>query len=494
MKTLLLHPNDSVKVVVESDNPEFFPGIKIARQLIKKNSSIIKYGVKIGVAKTDIEKGDKVNEDVMGEIDTFEISRKNESFNYSFKLPERLKNFYGYLNKDGSAGTRNYLCISTSVNCVAGVVEHAVKKIKEELLPKYKKVDGIVLLNHTYGCGVAINAKDSNIPKRTLVNLTLNPNFGRYCLLVGLGCEKMSHEIYLKYLSNQNEKNNFVFDSIYFQDINENGFNGIINEVCKKAEEGLKYLNQRKRCKIPISKLNIGMQCGGSDGLSGITANPLLGVVSDLIINQGGTTIFSENTECMDAEKFLISRCKNYQIADKLKSEFDWYRSYLEKNNVDRSANITPGNKSGGLSSISEKALGSISKSGSKVIEDVISPGERTKRMGLNFLSGPASDFICGTLQLAAGANIHIFTTGRGTPYSIDGFPVIKISSNSKIYKKWFDIIDFDAGKLIYEQELNEVALDLFSFIIKVASGEKTCAEKLNISNGIVLFNPAPIT
>jgi galactarate dehydratase len=174
--------------------------------------------------------------------------------------------------------------------------------------------------------------------------------------------------------------------------------------------------------------------------------------------------------------------------------EFDWYREYLGSHGVDRTANTTPGNKSGGLSTITEKALGSIAKSGNSEILDVISPGMRTRKKGLNFLSGPASDFICGTLELAAGANIHLFSTGRGTPYSIDGFPVIKIGTNTKLKQKWFDLIDFDAGKVAFGQSINECALLLMQEIQKVASGQKTAAEKLEISNDLVLFNPAAIT
>ena len=188
------------------------------------------------------------------------------------------------------------------------------------------------------------------------------------------------------------------------------------------------------------------MQCGGSDAFSGITANPLLGHLSDTLIAAGGSTIFSENTECMDAEFYLKGRCLNSDISAVLSAEFDWYRDYLSRSAVDRTANTTPGNKLGGLSTIAEKALGSVAKSGTAQITGVIKPGERCINQGLNYLSGPASDFICGTLQMAAGANFHIFTTGRGTPYSIDGFPVLKVSSNSELKQKWFDLIDFDAG------------------------------------------------
>lgn len=494
METLLLNPIDTVEVVLGAADHRFVPGSKVARMAMPKGSDIVKLGVTIGIAAQDIAAGDLVDHRVMQELEEPQISRNHDGLALEAEQPEHLRYFDGYLNDDGSAGTRNYLCIATSVHCVSAVTEHAMRVIQRDLLPKYENVDGVVLLDHSYGCGVAIDARDAHIPKRTLSNLMLNPNFGGYVLLIGLGCEKLRHEMLLTSLSQGRQQSPLRFDSLYIQSVEEPGFAAIISVICKKAENALEYLNSRIRQRLPVSKLVVGMQCGGSDAFSGISANPMLGLVSDMLVNAGGTSMFSENTECMDAESYLMTRCVNAGVAEKLQEEFAWYRQYLARGGADRTANTTPGNKAGGLSSISEKALGSIAKAGRADIVDVIAPGERVKLPGLSYLSGPASDFICGTLQLAAGANMHVFTTGRGTPYSIDGFPVVKVSTSTLLFTQWYDIIDFDAGRVLSGEDMQQCALEFFEMMLKIASGEPTAAEKLGLNNGLVLFNPAPIT
>lgn len=494
MKTLLLDPSDTVEVVLTSSNQHVMPGSKLAHRDIYKGEDIVKMGVTIGRATETIAAGSLVDHRVMKELSAPVVHRNQRKDLELPDLPKRLTQFMGYVNADGSVGTRNYLCIATSVQCVSGVMEHAVKRIKQEILPCYPNVDGVVLLNHAYGCGVAIDAVDAEIPKRTLRNIMLNPNFGRYTFLVGLGCEKLQHNIIVDGLSKRDENPVMEHDSLYFQSVEGDGFRAIIDAICYRVEAALVKLNTRKREPVSISKLVVGMQCGGSDSFSGITANPVMGLVSDLLVRAGGSTMFSETTECIDALPYLKRRCATNDVGKRLSGEFEWYRRYLDRGGVDRAANSTPGNKAGGLSSISEKALGSIAKAGNSSIVDVIPPGNRLVVPGLNFLSGPASDFICGTLQLAAGANMHLFSTGLGTPYSIYGFPVIKISSSTQLYKHWFDIIDFDCGRMLAGRRPDELAIELLELVVHVASGHATCAEKLGISNDIVLFNPAPVT
>jgi len=494
LNMLRLSSIDNVEVVVGSKNGNITPGSKVACQEISKGSAVIKLGVAIGIATENISEGSIVDHRVMDELEMPMVRRNDQNRQAAISLPSHLTHFNGYLNLDGSAGTRNYLCIATSVQCVSGVAEHAVKKIRDELLPLYKNVDGIVLLNHAYGCGVAIDAPEAKIPRRTLNNLMRNPNFGGYVLLVGLGCEKLRHEMMLSQISENEEAAHYRYDSLYLQSVVETGFAALVSAIVKKAEQALVFLDSRCREKMPISSLVIGMQCGGSDAFSAITANPMLGHMSDALVAAGAATIFSENTECMDAEPFLVERCANDEVASALRKEFEWYRNYLTKGGVDRAANTTPGNRIGGLSTISEKALGSIAKSGTAPIIDVISPGERSRRQGLSYLSGPASDFICGTLQLAAGANMHVFTTGRGTPYSLDGFPVLKVSTNTNLAERWFDIIDYDAGQMLTGKSLEQSVIEFLELIVRTASGLQTTAERLGISNDIVLFNPAPVT
>jgi galactarate dehydratase len=280
------------------------------------------------------------------------------------------------------------------------------------------------------------------------------------------------------------------------QDESFNGFNEMVEGALKMAEAHLVKLNKRSRESCPASELVVGMQCGGSDAFSGITSNPVAGFAADLVIRAGGSVMFSEVTEVRDAIHLLVPRAINPKVGKALLDEMKWYDDYLLQDKVDRSANPSPGNKLGGLSNIVEKALGSIAKSGTSPIADVLGPGEKIRRKGLTFAATPASDFVCGTLQLASGMNIHVFMTGRGTPYGLSMVPVIKVGSNSKLSKRWFDLIDLDAGQVaLGEKTIEEMGLELFHLILDVASGKKQVAcDKLGLHNDLVLFNPGPVT
>jgi galactarate dehydratase len=354
-------------------------------------------------------------------------------------------------------------------------------------------VDDIVALNHTYGCGVAIDAPASIIPIRTLQNIAKNPNFGGEVLVIGLGCEKLQPERLLP----ENLAHTTTGDNqLIMQDDAFHGFHDMVEGIMKPAETVLKKLNQREREQCPASELVVGLQCGGSDALSGITANPVLGFAADLIVRAGGSVMFSEVTEVRDAIESLVARAVNADVGQALLDEMQWYDHYLQQGHVDRSANTTPGNKKGGLSNIVEKALGSVAKSGTSPIADVLKPGERLRKKGLTFAATPASDFVCGTLQIAAGMNMHVFTTGRGTPYGLSMVPVIKVSSNSQLRARWFDLIDFDAGPIAFgEKTIEEMGWELFQLILEVASGKKHVAcDKLKLHNDLVLFDPGPVT
>ncbi|NLY08934.1 MAG: galactarate dehydratase, partial [Tissierellia bacterium] len=240
----------------------------------------------------------------------------------------------------------------------------------------------------------------------------------------------------------------------------------------------------------------LGLQCGGSDALSGMTANRVFGYVADRLVDYGASVIFSEVTEIRDAAHILISRIEDKDLRKKFIEEMKWYDNYLEESSVDRSANPSPGNKEGGLISVIDKAMGSVAKSGSSDITDVLSPGELIKKSGLTFAATPASDFVCGTQQLASGINIMMFSTGRGTTYNLHQVPVIKVSTNNSLAKKWDDLIDFNAGDIALGkssvEELGEILLDL---LIDSASGNyKTKADELGLYNQLAVFNPAPIT
>ncbi len=239
----------------------------------------------------------------------------------------------------------------------------------------------------------------------------------------------------------------------------------------------------------------MGVQCGGSDAFSGVTANPAVGYATDLLVRAGATVMFSEVTEVRDGIDQLTARAATPEVAQAMIREMQWYDDYLVRGGVDRSANTTPGNKAGGLSNIVEKAMGSIVKSGSSPIVGVLSPGEKLTRKGLIYAATPASDFICGTLQLAAGMNIHVFTTGRGTPYGLAAVPVIKVATRDDLARRWHDLMDINAGRIASgSASIEEVGWEMFLLMLDVASGKKTWAEHHKLHNALVLFNPAPVT
>jgi galactarate dehydratase len=469
-------------------------GHKVALVPIAKGEKIVRYGQIIGYAAESIAQGGWVQEKqvelpIPPDLDTIPLTSA------PLKELEPLEGytFDGYRNADGSVGTKNMLGITTSVQCVAGLTDYVAKRIKEELLPKYPNVDGVVAMNHSYGCGVAINAPAAVVPIRTIKNMATNPNFGGEVLVIGLGCEKLIPETLLPARSNDSTK---LPSILVMQDESFHGFNEMAEGVMKLAEEYLKKLNKRKRETCPASDLIVGMQCGGSDAFSGITCNPVAGFAADLIVRAGGSVMFSEVTEVRDAVHLLVPRTINQTVAEKLLDEMKWYDDYLLKGQVDRSANPSPGNKKGGLSNVVEKALGSIAKSGTSPIVDVLAPGEKIRKKGLTYAATPASDFVCGTLQMASGMNIHVFMTGRGTPYGLSMVPVIKVGSNSKLSNRWFDLIDLDAGQVALGQKtIEEMGWELFQLILDVASGKKQVAcDKLGLHNDLVLFNPGPVT
>lgn len=462
---------------------------KIALEDININDKIIRYGVVIGFANCNIKKGQWINENMLELPSPPPLNEMIFGTNIVSDLPEPIiRTWQGYKNKNGYAATRNILGINTTVQCVTGVVNIAIEKIKKELLHKYPNVDDVVAINHAYGCGVAIKALDANIPIRILQNIIKHPNFGDQIMLIGLGCEKLTPDMLLE--CDDNNKDNVII----LQD--HNGFDAMLKAILEMAENKLKILNKRKRETLPLSDLLIGLQCGGSDAFSGITANPATGYASDMLVSGGATVLFSEVTEVRDGVHLLANRCTNKISFDKLIEQMQWYDKYLQKSNVDRNANPTPGNKKGGLSNIVEKAMGSIAKSGLSPIVDVLAPGERPTKKGLIFAATPASDIVCGPCQIASGIGLQVFMTGRGTPYGLAVAPVIKICSRTETKEHWSDLIDIDAGLIATGQStIAEIGTIIFEEILDVASGKKqTYAEKYKLYNDMCIFNPAPIT
>jgi len=476
-------------------------GHKVALVDIAAGQPVLRYNVSIGTAKQNIQAGSWVHERLL-DMPTARHFDNLPMATAAVPSTEPLDayTFEGYRNADGSVGTRNILAVTTTVQCVAGVVDLAVQKIKQELLPQYSNVDDVVGIEHAYGCGVAIDAPDAVIPIRTLRNISLNPNFGNEVLVVSLGCEKLPPQRLLPpgsfpLMPTQSESDGP--DTVCLQDEEHVGFMSMVQHIVDSAKPHLERLNARRRQTVSASELVVGVQCGGSDAFSGVTANPVVGYAADLLVRAGATIMFSENTEVRDAVAQLTHRAANAEVAQSIVRELSWYDQYLQRGHADRSANTTPGNKAGGLSNIVEKAMGSIVKSGSMPIQHVLAPGEKLKpnQKGLVFAATPASDFICGTLQLAAGMNLHVFTTGRGTPYGLQACPVIKVATRTDLAKRWHDLMDLNAGRVADgEISIEEGGWALFQMMLDVASGRKTWAEHWKLHNALVLFNPAPIT
>jgi galactarate dehydratase len=481
-------------------------GHKVALASIKAGDAVLRYGVVIGRAARDLPAGAWVHERVLEMPPARSLDGLPLATGPHPKLPPLTDyTFQGYRNADGSVGTRNLLAITTTVQCVVGVVGHAVERIRRELLPQYPNVDDVVAIEHGYGCGVAIDAPDAVIPIRTLRNIAKNPNFGGEVMVVSLGCEKLQPERLLPPGSlpiravSAHDDSTEGLDVVCLQDAAHVGFQSMIDSILRQAKLHLARLNARQRETVPASALVVGVQCGGSDAFSGVTANPAVGFCADLLVRAGATVMFSETTEVRDGVEQLTRRAATPELAQAMIDEMAWYDAYLKRGTVDRSANTTPGNKSGGLSNIVEKAMGSIIKSGTAPITGVLSPGEhlsdRGIKSGLVYAATPASDFICGTLQLAAGMNLHVFTTGRGTPYGLAQCPVVKVATRSDLARRWHDLMDVNAGRIADgELTVEEMGWELFRTLLDVASGKKTWAEQWRLHNDLVLFNPAPIT
>ena len=475
-------------------------GHKVALLDLPLDAPVIRYGIPIGYAAQAIPAGSWVSELLLKMPDARELD--NLPIATVKPIPQEPLEGYtfeGYRNADGSVGTRNILAITTTVQCVSGVVDYAVQRIKTELLPKYPNVDDVVGIEHTYGCGVAIDADGAEIPIRTLRNISLNPNFGGEVMVVSLGCEKLQPNRLLPPGSipiNDQRGSNQELDVVCLQDDEHIGFMSMINSIMESAKVHLERLNARRRETVPASELVVGVQCGGSDAFSGVTANPAVGFCTDLLVRAGASVMFSEVTEVRDGIDQLTSRATTPEVAQAMIDEMAWYDAYLKRGKVDRSANTTPGNKKGGLSNIVEKAMGSIIKSGTSPISGVLSPGNKLKQKGLIFAATPASDFICGTLQLAAGMNLHVFTTGRGTPYGLAAVPVIKVATRTDLARRWNDLMDINAGKIADgTATIEDIGWEMFHMMLEVASGrKKTFAEQWKLHNAISLFNPAPVT
>jgi len=499
-----VNPRDNVAIVVHPEGVAegvVLPGglpvresipqaHKVALSEIASGGAVLRYGQTIGTANRNIAAGSWVREEFLD----LPAAPALDQLPLATEVPAPLAplagyTFEGYRNADGSVGTRNILGIATTVQCVAPTVDYAVRRIKAELLPRFPNVDDVVAITHSYGCGVDIDAPGAQIPIRTLKHISLHANLAGDPLVVSLGCEKLQPA---RLFGNELP---VLGDPSVIRLQDQRGFAEIVAAIMTAAEARLARLNARHRQTCPASDLVVGLQCGGSDAFSGVTCNPAVGYAADLLVRAGATVMFSEVTEVRDAIHLLTPRAATAEIARALIREMQWYDDYLAGGRADRSANTTPGNKRGGLANIVEKALGSVAKAGSTAIRAVATHGEKVTAKGLVFAATPASDFICGTQQLAS-MNLHVFTTGEGTPYGLALVPVIKVSSRTALAEKWHDLIDIDAGRIATgHASIEDVGWDIFRTILGVASGSrKTWAERWGLGNALSPFNPGPVT
>ena len=466
--------DDSIGELGLSARTDIPKGHKVAKRAIPSGEAVFKYGQIIGRSTKDISAGEHVH--------THNIEFTDHKSGYEFATEVQNKSrvadnaeFLGYQRDDGTVGTRNYIGILTSVNCSGSVAKFVAEEAeKSGLLTRYKNVDGVVPIVHGSGCGMANSGEGYDLLFRTLSGYARNPNFAAI-LLIGLGCEVMQITDLVGKNRLQNEES-FRYMTIQ----SEGGTSKTIERGMSTLTELLEYADQSKRQPSSVSKLTVGLQCGGSDGYSGITANPALGVASDILVQHGGISILSETPEIYGAEHLLTRRALTEEIGKKLLDRISWWENYTARNGGEMNNNPSPGNKRGGLTTILEKSLGAVAKGGVSPLAGVFEYGEKIDTHGFVYMDSPGYDPCSVTGQIASGANIIVFTTGRGSVSGYKPSPCIKLSTNTGMYRRMSGDIDLDCGDIIENGvTLEEKGKQIFEQIVRVASGQKTKSEEL---------------
>ncbi len=485
MKYIKIHDDDNVLVALENmkkgitiaNNIKLQESIdrghKIAAQDIAKGDKVIKYGYPIGHAIIPIIKGEWIHtHNLMTGLE----GTLTYSYNQQLKpllFEDKKRTYKGYLRDNGEVGIRNELWIVPTVSCVNGTADNMLRLFKQEVDNIY--AEAITVQKHPYGCSQI--GKDHADTVTILSDIVKHPNAGGV-LVLGLGCENNTIDTFKESLGDYDE-NKIKF--LVCQDV---------EDECQEGVRLLKVLNAQmkddKREDVPLSTLKIGLKCGGSDGLSGITANPLLGKFSDFLVSRGGTTILTEVPEMFGAETILMNRARNEEIYHKTVALINDFKNYYKQYNQPIYENPSPGNKKGGISTLEDKSLGCVQKGGTATVEDVIGYGERVTTHGLNLLSAPGNDLVATTALGAAGCQMVLFTTGRGTPFG--GFiPTVKVSTNTALYNKKRHWIDFNAGELIEGTPIGKLMDAFVVYLIDVASGKRVHHEERNIQE-IAIF------
>ena len=453
---------DGKSITLLQDTPA---GHKVLIDDAAEGQNIIKYGYPIGHAKQNLKQGEWVNENNLKTNLAGTLEYTYNPVDEQLDIAKESRTFQGYVRKNGEVGVRNEVWVVPTVGCVNGVAEKLVELLKKET--GCEGIDAIHAWHHNFGCSQL--SGDHENTRKVLRDICLHPNAGAV-LVLSLGCENNQPDDFMKMLGDydQDRIKLLVTQKVEGDEIEE-GMK-ILRNLYAKAKED-------KREEVPVSKLRVGLKCGGSDGFSGITANPLVGEFSDWLVAQGGTSILTEVPEMFGAETILMNRCENQELFNQTVSLINNFKEYFLSHGEPVGENPSPGNKAGGISTLEDKALGCTQKCGRAPVSGVLEYGDRLQTKGLNLLSAPGNDLVASTALASAGCQIVLFTTGRGTPFGTF-VPTMKISTNSQLYNNKHNWIDFNAGELVEGTDMKTLVSKFIDKIIAVANGEPTQNEK----------------
>ena len=452
---------DGKEITIHQDTPA---GHKVLIVDVAEGSDIIKYGYPIGHAKQDLKAGDWVNENNLKTNLSGTLEYTYTPVNEDLNIKKENRYFNGYVRKNGDVGIRNEIWIVPTVGCVNGIAERLVKELKRET--NEQGVDAIYAWHHNYGCSQL--SEDHENTRKILRDICLHPNAGAV-LVLSLGCENNQPEEFMKLLGDYDKDRIKLLVTQRVDDEMEAGME-ILRGLYNIASKDI-------RTEVPVSKLRVGLKCGGSDGFSGITANPLVGEFSDWLVAQGGTSVLTEVPEMFGAETILMNRCKTEDLFKQTVSMINNFKTYFLSHGEPVGENPSPGNKAGGISTLEDKALGCTQKCGKAPVSGVMEYGDRLKNPGLNLLSAPGNDLVASTALASCGCHLVLFTTGRGTPFGTF-VPTMKIATNPDLATRKKNWVDFSAGQLIEGRTMSELVPEFIDKVLAVASGEKAKNEE----------------
>jgi altronate hydrolase len=462
-------------------------GHKLATRPISAGEPILKYNTVIGYAAHDLVPGDYLHSHNI----RFDNVEKDYAFSRDYKptefLPEEKRaTFMGYRRENGRVGTRNMIGIFITVNCSATVAKKVSAYFDEERLAEYPNVDGVVAFVHEQGCGMEMSGEPMDLLRRTLSGYIRHPNIGG-ALVLSLGCERNN---LMRFFQQEGLSEGKTLKAITMQEVG--GTQNAVKLGIQAIKELLVTVNQAERTPCSAEHLLIGLQCGGSDGFSGLSANPGLGKAMDLLVRHGGGAILSETPEIYGVEQTLTSRARTPEVGQKLVDRMNWWLEYSKGRDTQINGQVSPGNNAGGLANILEKSLGGAKKAGSTGLMEVYKYAEQVKEKGFVFMDTPGYDPVSATGQIAGGANLICFTTGRGSCFGSYPAPTIKLASNTPMYTKMIGDMDINCGPVIDgEKTLDQIGQEIFELILRTASGERTKSEAMGV--GEEEFCPWPI-